>query len=250
MEPAVVDISSPRDCERLARVLADVWGFAESSAVGPPDLLRALAHSDGYVAAVVIDGQVIGGGFGWPAHVDGEWRLHSHVVGLLDGYRAAGLGARIKRHQRAFARDRALAAIQWTYDPLHAGNARFNLVKLGARVLSFHHDLYGEAQDTFGVGLGSDRFLVRWGVDDEPNAPDAKDREPILQVGAHGEPVILETTARCLRAEIPSDIVSVRKTDQRLAVAWREAFAGSVGPELVGGATIVGMGDGGYLIDR
>ena len=81
-----------QDCARLARVLADVWGFAESSAVVPPDLLRALAHSGAYVAGVVVDGQVIGGGFAWPAHVDGEWRLHSHVIGFLDGYRAVGLG--------------------------------------------------------------------------------------------------------------------------------------------------------------
>lgn len=143
-----------------------------------------------------------------------------------------------------------MAAIEWTYDPLHAGNARFNLVKLGARVLSFHDDFYGAAQDLFGLGLGSDRFLVRWGVDDEPPAPDAEDREPILRVGVHGEPVILETEARCLRAEIPSAIVSLREADKSLAIAWRNAFAGTVGREVIDGAKIVGMNDGAYLIER
>ena len=233
MDAAVIDISSPQDCARLARVLADIWGFVESSAMAPSELLRALAHSDAYVAGVVIEGQVIGGGFGWPTHVEGEWRLHSHAVGFLEGFRAQGLGARIKQHQRDFARDRGMAAIQWTYDPLHAANARFNLAKLGARVLSFHEDFYGESQDTFGVGLGSDRFLVRWGVDDEPPALDAVARESILRVGVHGEPVILETEASRLRAEIPSSIVSVRKTDKPLAIAWRDAFAETVGRELI-----------------
>lgn len=250
MDVAVIDISAPEDCARLASVLAEVWGFTESSAVAPSDLLRALAHSGAYVAGVVVDGQVIGGGFAWPVHVDREWRLHSHVIGLLDGFRALGLGMLIKQHQRDFARCRGLAAIQWTYDPLLLANARFNIAKLGARVLSFHGDFYGETQDIFGVGVGSDRFLVRWGVDDEPPVLDVADRESILRVGAHGEPTILETNAKRLRAEIPAGIVDVRDADKPLATAWRDAFAGTVGRAVMDGARIVGMDDRSYLIDR
>ena len=250
MDCSVIDIASTQDCARLAQVLARVWGFTESSAVAPPDMLSALAHSGAYVSGVVVDGKIIGGGCAWPAHVDGEWRLHSHVIGFLEGFRALGLGAQIKQHQRYFARERGMAAIQWTYDPLHAANARFNLVKLGARVLSFHEDLYGATQDTFGAGLGSDRFLVRWGVDDEPAAHDAAERKSILRVGLAGEPVIHRTDARHLRAEIPPNIVSVRKGDHELAMAWRNAFAETVGCGVIGGAKVVGMADGAYLIDR
>ena len=161
-------VASPRGCAELARVLADVWGFAETSAVASQDTLRAMAYSGCYVAGVRIDGRLVGGGFGWPTQVDGEWRLHSHVIGFLDGFRALGLGYRIKHHQRDFVRDQGLAAVEWTYDPLSAPNARFNLAKLGARVQSFHRDFYGELQDVFSAGLGSDRFVVRWGLDDEP----------------------------------------------------------------------------------
>ena len=250
MDAAVVNISTPEDCALLARVLADVWGFDEPSAVVPSDLLRALAHSGAYVAGVVIDGQLIGGGFAWPTQIDGERRLHSHVIGFLEDFRALGLGARIKHHQRDFARERGMAAIQWTYDPLHAGNARFNLAKLGARVLSFHDNLYGETQDVFGAGLGSDRFLVRWGVNDEPPEPDAVHREWMLRVGVNGEPLIVETEARRLRAEIPTDIVHLRKADKSLAIAWRDAFARTVGRDVSHGATVVGLSDGAYLIDR
>ena len=115
-----------------------------------------------------------------------------------------------------------MAAVEWTYDPLHAGNARFNLVKLGARVLSFHDDFYGEAQDTFGVGLGSDRFLVRWGVDDEPPALDAEDRESILRVGVHGEPVILETDGETCPS---GDPVGHRQRAQGRPDVWRSRGA-------------------------
>lgn len=250
MDAVVVDISSPQDCARLARVLADVWGLAEPTAVASSEMLRALAHSGAYVAGVLVDGQFVGGGFAWPMHVDGEWRLHSHVIGFLDGFRAVGLGAQIKQHQRHFARDRGMAAIEWTYDPLHAANARFNLAKLGARVLSFHDDFYGETQDTFSLGFGTDRFLVRWGVADEPRALDGTDRPAILRVGTRGEPMIIETGAKRVRAEIPSSIVSVRQADRPLAIGWHQAFAATVGREVMSGATVVGLADGAYLIDR
>ncbi|MCU1395947.1 MAG: hypothetical protein JWM34_4375 [Ilumatobacteraceae bacterium] len=256
----IVMIESPEDCAALAHVLADVWGFEERTGVASGDTLRAMAYSGCYVAGVRVDGRLIGGGFGWPTHValpDGthEWRLHSHVVGFLDGFRAQGIGARVKHHQRDFVREHGLAAIEWTYDPVLAANARFNLAKLGARVLSFHTDFYGKLEDEFSAGLGSDRFLVRWGADDVPptdrRVVDEAERQPILAVGADGGPVVTDVTGDAVFAEVPPNIVEIRKTDKALALEWRDAFASTVGSELANGATIAGMSsDLAYLIDR
>lgn len=253
-------ITSPEDCVELARVLADVWGFFEASAVASPDTLRAMTYSGCYVAGVRVDGRLIGGGFGWPTHVvlsEGitEWRLHSHVIGFLDGFRAMGLGARIKHHQRDYARNQGMAAIEWTYDPLHAANARFNLVKLGARVMSFHNDFYGRLEDEFSAGLGSDRFVVRWGMEDEPIADrkvaDDLDRQPILAVGGDGSPVVTEAIGNAVFAELPANIVTIRKNDKALALEWRDAFDETVGREVTAGAMVVGISsDLAYLIDR
>lgn len=252
----LVTISSPEQCAELARVLADVWGFFESSAVASPDTLRAMTYSGCYVAGVLVQGRLIGGGFGWPTRVDDEWRLHSHVIGFLDGFRALGLGARIKQHQREFARIAGMDAIEWTFDPLHAANARFNLFKLGARVLGFHNDFYGKLEDEFSAGLGSDRFLVRWGVDDVPRssdrlAADEVDREAILAVGGDGSPVVTHSSAPLVYAEVPANIVNIRKMDKALAIEWRDAFAVTVGAEVIAGARITGMtSDLAYLLDR
>src|SRR4029453_5251702 len=89
----IVPITTPADCERLATLLARVWGFAESTAVAAPDMLPPRPHSEGYVAGVIVDGHLVGGGFGWPTHVAGEWRLHSHVIGFIEEFRSRGLGA-------------------------------------------------------------------------------------------------------------------------------------------------------------
>jgi predicted GNAT superfamily acetyltransferase len=261
----LIAISTPEQCERLARVLADVWGLYESSAVASADTLLAMARSGCYVTGVVVGGQMIGGGFGWPHRVvtgegtgqgTGEWRLHSHVIGFLDGFRALGLGATIKHHQRDFARDSGLDAVEWTYDPLHAANARFNLAKLGAQVLSFHHDYYGTLDDAFSGGLGSDRFLVRWGLDDEPPPTaepivDEPPRAAILRVGSDGAPVISKLDAPTVYAELPVNIVNIRKRDRDLAAEWRDAFAATVGRELTAGARVIGIGpELAYRIDR
>lgn len=257
----VVTITSPEQCAELARVLADVWGFYESSAVASPDTLRAMTYSGCYVAGVSVDGRLIGGGFGWPTYVadhgvDGEWRLHSHVIGFLDGFRALGLGARIKHHQRDFVRAQGMQAVEWTFDPLVVANARFNLFKLGASVLSFHNDFYGKLEDEFSAGLGSDRFVVRWGVDDAPPASDRHsgddgDREPILAVGGDGSPVVTPTDAPRVFAEVPANIVNIRKNDKALALEWRDAFAQTVGAEIAAGSRVTAMSsDLAYLIDR
>lgn len=258
-EIELVHVESPEQCAELARVLADVWGFFDASAVASPDTLRAMAYSGCYVAGAVYEGRLIGGGFGWPTRVDEEWRLHSHVIGFLDGFRAMGLGARIKHHQRDFVRAKGMDAIEWTFDPLHAANAKFNLVKLGARVQGFHHDFYGNLQDEFSAGLGTDRFVVRWGVDDLPPTDqrmgEETAREPILAVGGDGSPVITPSTATAVFAELPSNIVNIRKNDRALAMEWHLAFAETVGRDILAGARVTGLrtGDGSrvsYLIDR
>jgi len=247
----IVSISTSDECAELACVLADVWGFAERSGVASQDTLRAMAHSGSYVAGVRFHGRLIGGGFGWPTHVDGEWRLHSHVIGFLDGFRALGLGFRIKHHQRDFVRAAGLAAIEWTFDPLHAVNARFNLFKLGARVESFHRDFYGELKDNFSAGLGSDRFVVRWGVDDVPPALPTDVYEPMLVVGANDEPLVRNATSSRVSAQLPANIVEMRRVDKTRALEWREAFAGTVGAAVNAGGKVAAIdGERRYLIDR
>jgi predicted GNAT superfamily acetyltransferase len=264
----VVEIDSADRCHELARVLADVWSLPDSTGVAAPDLLRALAFSGGYVVGVERQGHLVGGGVGWPSHAllhsdivagttaspRSEWRLHSHVVGFVAGHRSMGLGALTKRHQREWARERGFAAVEWTFDPLRMANARFNLNKLGAEVLSFHHDFYGEIDDVFNAGLGSDRFLVRWAVDDiEPGGgrlPLPEDRQQILSSAADGSPVIADAATAYVAAQIPADIVAIRTQNIALAMAWRDAFRTTVGRAVAEGAHVRAINNRGeYLID-
>src|SRR4051812_11188305 len=153
------------DEERRVHDLFDqVWG-TPTSVVGM-ELIRAIGHAGGYVAAAFAGEQVVGGSLGFLGRHRGQPSLHSHVTGILPGVRRTGLGRALKLHQRAWAATNGLAWITWTFDPLVRRNAWFNLAVLGAEVHEYLVDFYGPIVDAINVGDESDRLLVAWTVGD------------------------------------------------------------------------------------
>lgn len=132
----------------------------------------------------------------------------SHMLGVREGWRDHGIGRRLKEHQRDVLRDRGVERIYWTYDPLVARNAHFNLNRLGAEVHEYVVNMYGQSESELHRGLGTDRFVVVWRLTEhergERPAPDP-DR------GA-GE---------LTRVPIPSDIFDLRNRDPEAAAGWR-----------------------------
>ena len=52
-------------------------------------------------------------------------------------------------------------------------------------------------------------------------------------------------------AELPVNIVNLRKRDKQLATEWRDAFAATVGREIGAGARVIGIGpELAYQIER
>ena len=58
--------------------------------------------------------------------------------------------------------DAGIQEVRWTYDPLLARNARFNLGRLGAVAVGLLPAFYGQMTDRLNRGDRSDRFEVRW----------------------------------------------------------------------------------------
>ena len=75
---------------------------------------------------------------------------------------ARGIGRALKAHQREWAFAREVGTITWTFDPLIARNAHFNLAVLGARVTDYLVDHYGDMGDAINSGDESDRLHVAW----------------------------------------------------------------------------------------
>jgi predicted GNAT superfamily acetyltransferase len=220
----VREVHLPDECADLAETFREIW--ATTAPVLAPELLVALAHSGGYVAAARVDGRMVGGSAGFLAVHHGAPALHSHVTGLRAEARGAGVGRALKVHQRDWGRRRGLAWITWTFDPLVRRNAWFNLAVLGADVVDYLPNFYGTMTDGINDGDDSDRLLVAWDVErDLPGHP---------RDGA-GAP------STATRIATPPDIVALRRTDPAAARRWRSDLRTSLGGALHAGGIVAGF---------
>ena len=102
--------------------------------------------------------------------------MHSHITGVLPGLQSHGLGRVLKQHQREWAFARDVGHITWTFDPLVARNAHFNLRVLGARVTEYLVNHYGPMDDGVNRGDETDRVMVSWALAAPPAPTPADDR--------------------------------------------------------------------------
>ena len=107
-------------------------------------LLQVVAHVGGIVAgAFAADGELVGFVFGLTGSRNGDTIHWSHALGVRESARNAGVGRMLKEHQRAELARRGISTLYWTFDPLMAKNAHFNLNRLGARVVEYVENMYG-----------------------------------------------------------------------------------------------------------
>jgi predicted GNAT superfamily acetyltransferase len=217
-----------------------------------PELLRALAHAGNYVAGAWIDDELIGVSAGFFGHRDGTVYLHSHISGVAPDHQGGHVGSALKEHQRAWALERGITTIEWTFDPLVRRNAYFNLAKLGALVVGYEADFYGSMRDAINAGDETDRAVARWDLDAGARPTvDATNAAVILRPDHDGGPVVESGATSVLRAWIPRDHLQLRERDPEAAVSWRQALRDSVGSAIKRGYVAVDMTrDGWYTLVR
>ncbi|WP_167499392.1 hypothetical protein [Streptomyces malaysiensis] len=231
----------PSDMVAATELVASVWQVDVTQSHVNPELLTALAHAGNYVAGGFRGDELIAVCVGF-FHPPLERALHSHLAGVRPDAVGTGWGHALKSHQRAWCLERGVTRITWTYDPLVARNAYFNLHKLGCTVDTYLPDFYGVMGDGLNSGQRSDRVLVVRDLERPagPRRPIGNDIEPPAAVlwSEHGRPVLDLDRARALRTcrvDIPSDIEQVRRTDPDLAVGWRLSLGQALGGLLADG---------------
>ena len=222
----VRDLAAEEMAEASA-LLADVWGLGPRETPMEPGLLVAMAFAGNHVSGAFDAGGVMVGAcagfFGTPL----GGLLHSHIAAARPGA-GRGVGTALKLHQRAWCADRGIGVIAWTYDPLIARNAWFNLGRLGAHVEAYLVDFYGPMDDGLNAGEESDRLLVHWPVEPEEVAPPEIDgAHAALSVGDDGRPVVaaeLPGGTETVTLAVPHDVEALRTEARAAASAWRGAF--------------------------
>jgi predicted GNAT superfamily acetyltransferase len=94
---------------------------------------------------------------------------YSHMMAVRPEYQNRGLGAHLKWAQRRKSLDEGKRFITWTWDPMQARNAYFNLNRLGAVARAYGVNFYGTDYSTSHAydperarGLDSDRLFADW----------------------------------------------------------------------------------------
>ena len=240
-----------------------IWGFAPSETPVTGELLRAMLYAGGYVAGARRDGALVGASAGFLGTHGRELHLHSHISGVLPAAQGTQVGLALKQHQRAWALDRGITVVEWTFDPLIRRNAYFNLVKLGAVIVAYEPEFYGTMRDAINANDETDRAVVRWSLASEravraargERGVDAPAGSAVLRAGDDGEPqldaAVLHDRPAAMRAYIPDDIVAVRRRDAGRALHWRRAVRDTVGVAIRSGYVATSMSrDGWYTLVR
>lgn len=205
------------ECVQLQR---EVFTLPESE-LSPVRHLVVTKNAGGWSLGAFEGDRLAGFVLSVPAFLRGERAFYSHMTAVRPEYQSRGIGARLKWAQRARALSEGVTAIRWTFEPIKARNAYFNLEKLGAVVCEFRHNFYGtDYASSSQIGLASDRLFAEWHLDCERVAalsrgdPSAELREPAAMIE------IMNDWAGLVEA----DPQAALKEQARIRAEFNEAF--------------------------
>lgn len=164
-----VTLDEMAECVQLQR---DVFALPETE-LSPVRHLIVTKNAGGFVLGAFDGEQLAGFVLSVPAFLRGERAFYSHMTGVRPEFQSHGIGARLKWAQRERSLADDVKYIKWTFEPIKARNAYFNLEKLGATVSEFKENFYGvdygTAPEVAGqkFGLASDRLFAEWHLESE-----------------------------------------------------------------------------------
>jgi predicted GNAT superfamily acetyltransferase len=231
----VADYRACQDAQRRA------WGITEEEYVVPlATMVGAQLHGGLVLGAFLPDGTAVGVSFAFLGRIEGRLGLYSQLTGVVPGRQGQGIGLKLKQAQWQFARDQGLELLAWAFDPLQAGNAHFNLGRLGARSNTLIEDMYGIRSDALNAGVPTDRLIATWSTTPQPHAAIGEVElarlprvvEAVARPDGPPDVAAVSTVAGDGRAivllEVPGEIGRLRAEAPELAERWRSAVASAL----------------------
>lgn len=163
-----VTIDELAACVQLQR---DVFALPEIE-ISPVRHFIVTKNAGGFALGAFVGARLVGFVLSVPAFLRGQNAFYSHMTAVDREFQSHGIGARLKWAQRERALSEGVKFIKWTFQPVQARNAHFNLEKLGAIVRHYEANFYGTdystSHQTGGkLGLDSDRLFAEWDLESE-----------------------------------------------------------------------------------
>ena len=152
---------------------------------------------------------------------------YSHMMAVAPGQQNRGVGARLKWAQREHALAEGRRLIRWTWEPMRARNAHFNLNRLGVVVRAYAADFYGTdyaaTPEEQGArrGLASDRLSAEW----ELRSPRVEALARGQQPASPGAPAAAVEIPPDWNALVRQDPAAARRELLRAREGFQRAFA-------------------------
>lgn len=227
------------DYQACLTIQREVWGFTDPADYASIPLLR-VGNTYGGCLLVAEDtgGRIQGFAYALLGRKAGHDIWWSHMTAVSDEFRGTGVGFDLKVAQRNEALLEGIPEVLWTFDPLRAANAYFNIRKLGVVASAYETSFYGTSTSPLHGRLATDRLVARWDLASDRVSDRAgghsslvlRDFDGIVRVlesraGAPGQPRLDHTESPVL-VEVPP--VYPAPTDGEAgAGAWQEALRAS-----------------------
>jgi len=211
------------ECVQLQR---DVFALPEVE-LSPVRHFVVTKNAGGFTLGAYDGARLAGFVLSVPAFLRGEPAFYSHMTGVRAEYQSQGIGAKLKWAQRERALAEGVKYIKWTFEPVKARNAYFNLEKLGAIICEYQENFYGTdygtAPETDGekFGLASDRLFAEWHLE----------ADKVCKLAAGEKFVETSEPASVLQimpdwlALVASDPIAAAKEQLRIRGEFQTAFA-------------------------
>ena len=172
-------------------------------------------YAGGFTLAAFDQQKMVGFVLSVPMFRGTERAFYSHMTAVDQNYQNYGIGARLKWAQRERALAEGVNYIKWTFQPVQARNAFFNLERLGATIKTYAPNFYGTDYSTSAEqdsvrGIDSDRLFADWVLD-----------SPKVVAFANGENYA-ENGEVVRKIEIPHDWNDLVVRDTQRAIAEQE----------------------------
>lgn len=230
-EPAEILV---RECRTVEEYDACIG--LQREAFGLPDLeisprrhLIVSRKAGGWTLGAFVAGELVGFVHHLVAVRDEEITGYSHMMAVAREYQNRGVGARLKWAQRERALREGRWLINWTWDPMQARNAHFNLNRLGVTVRSYAENFYGTDYNTLPrdesggalPGIASDRLFADWHL----NAPRVRELAQGREAPRASSPAATIEIPPDWSALLREDPPGARREQQRVRAEFESAFA-------------------------
>src|ERR1700730_1917091 len=162
------EVASIEEYDACIQLQRAVFGLPDLE-ISPRRHLIVSREAGGWTLAAFKEGELVGFVHHVAAVRGDEIFGYSHMMAVAAAFQNRGVGAQLKWAERARALSEGRDFIKWTFEPLRARNAHFNLNRLGVVIRDYAVNFYGTDYVTNPVekaagatGMDSDRVFASW----------------------------------------------------------------------------------------